>query len=457
MNQQPDPWVPVWARRAVFYHIYPRGFLGAPAANDLSAGVEPRLAALRSWYDHIAGLGVDAILLGPVFQSLSHGYDTVDYLTADCRLGDTALLMQIVDELHERGIRVILDGVFHHTSREFFAFRDLLNNKRDSRYVDWYLVNWAADSAHGDGFAYECWEGDEELPALNLDHPDARRHIFDVARYWLGEVGVDGWRLGAAYGIPPGFWWEFRRTCKEIRPDCFLLAEVIHGDYRTHVAHDLLDSGTNYQGHAAISRSLNEHDFQELRAMSDRAWHPEWGVYKDLILMNFLGNHDVPRILSQLSDSRSMYPALIFLMTAPGIPCLYYGDEVGLRGDPRTPMPAPDAEWPDRGRELYRAIHDLTSIRRAYPSLVFGDFTVLVARDGTFSYLRRINSGRAIVVLNAGDRPAALDVSLGESGIQDGAIFRDALDEAHPEFRVRGGALHIDAIPPMWGRILVSR
>jgi cyclomaltodextrinase len=457
MNQQPDPWTPAWARRAIFYHIYALGFLGAPATNDLSGAVEPRLAKLRRWYDHIAGLGVDAIWMGPVFQSLSHGYDTVDYLTVDRRLGDTALLKQIVDELHGRGIRVILDGVFHHTSREFFAFRDLRSHKRDSRYRDWYLVNWEADSGHGDGFGYECWEGVEELPKLNLDNPDVRRHIFDVARYWLGEVGIDGWRLDVAYCIPPGFWWEFRRVCKEARPDGFLLAELIHGDYRTHVAPDLLDSGTNYQGYAAIWRSLNERNYHELRAVSERAWHPEWGLYKDLVLMNFLGNHDVPRILTQLRDARHIYPALIFLMTAPGIPCLYYGDEVGMREEPRAAMPDPDAEWPDRERTLYPAVARLALIRRSHPPLMFGDFGVLAVSDVTFAYLRRLDSGRAIVALNVDDKPVSLDLPVGTSGIPDGTVFRDELDEAHPEFTVRGGTLHLDAVPPMWGRILVAR
>lgn len=457
MVHQPDPWVPAWARRAVFYHAHTLGLLGAPLSNDLSGPIEPRLADLRKWYDHIAGLGVDTVCLGPVFQSLSHGYDTVDYLTVDRRLGDNELLRQIVKEFHSQGIRVILDGVFHHTSREFFAFRDLCAHERDSRYADWYMVNWDGESGYEDGFACECWGDVEELPKLNLDNPDVRDHLFDVARYWLGEFVIDGWRLDAAYSIPPGFWWEFRRVCKEARPDCFLLGELMHGDYRTHVAHDLLDSGTNYQGHAAVWRSLNERNYDQLRAISERAWHPEWGIYKDLVLMNFLGNHNVSRILAQLNDSRHVYLALIFLMTAPGIPCLYYGDEIGLRDESRAVMLAPDSDWPDREHAIYRVIHRLASIRKSDPSLAFGDFNVLAVSDVTFAYFRRLNEHQAIVALNSDDSPTTLDVPVGASGIQDGAVFLDVLDEERVEFKVRDGVLHLGSVGPMWGRILVAQ
>ncbi|HEC24241.1 MAG TPA: alpha-amylase, partial [Chloroflexi bacterium] len=220
-DRESSGWPPEWARRAIFYHIHPLGFFDAPPVNDRSSAPVPRLAELRRWYDHIAGLGVTAIYFGPLFESLTHGYDTVDYFQVDRRLGDIALLRQIVDELHGRGVRVILDGVFNHTGREFFAFQDIRRNGRASRYQDWYFINWAADSDYGDGFAYEYWADDRGLPRLNLDNPNVRAYFFEVARMWLGDVGVDGWRLDVAYEIGPSFWWEFRRVCKEVRPDSF--------------------------------------------------------------------------------------------------------------------------------------------------------------------------------------------------------------------------------------------
>lgn len=461
-SRRDEPWLPGWAARAVFYHIYPLGFFGAPRQNPGGEPV-PRLAELRRWYDHIAGLGVNAIYIGPLFESGSHGYDTTDYLSVDRRLGDNALLGQLVKELHERKIKVILDGVFNHTGREFFAFRDIRQNRRGSAYKDWYHINWGADSEFHDGFAYDSWQGHQILPRLNLDNPDTRQYIFEVARKWLGEVEVDGWRLDVAGDIAPSFWWEFRRECKAINPDCFLMGEVWTGDYRTWVAPDLLDSGTNYQLYHTIDHVFNEGDLSPLRAVMDRASHPEFGIYKDLTLFNFIGNHDVTRILSQLSDPDDVFPALILLMTIPGIPCLYYGEEVGMTGRKnsddsalRKPMLAPGAAWPDRDHRLYSLIARLAALRRDHASLQFGSFASLDAGQGFFAYLRRHVRENAVVVLNSGPEPLSLGLSLAEEGVRDGAAFRDLLDPAVGAAEVTGGMLSVPPVPPGWGRILIA-
>lgn len=460
---QQSEWPPEWARRAVFYQIYPLGFLDAPPRNDRRSDPVPRLAELRNWYDHIINLGVTAIYFCPVFESLSHGYDTVDFFSIDRRLGDTHLFREIVDELHELGLRVILDGVFNHTGREFFAFQDILQNGRDSQYVDWYFINWGSDSSYRDGFAYDCWENHQSLPRLNLDRPDTRNYIFEVARMWLGDVGMDGWRLDVAYEIDPGFWWEFRRVCKAAKPDCFLLGELIHGDYRKWVAPDLLDSGTNYQLHKAILGSFNDKNFWELKAVMERALHPEWGVFADLTLFNFLGNHDVTRILSELKDPRYFYPALIFLMTAPGIPCLYYGDEVGMHGRKkdgdrvlRRPMLLPDEVWPDKERNIYRETARLAAIRKQHPSLLYGRYAALNAGRTIFSFLRQYVRETAIIAINSGDKPVALSVPAGKEGIPDDTLFTDVLDHARQTYRVENGQLKIDKLWPGWGRIMVA-
>ena len=462
-DRESSGWPPEWARRAIFYHIHPLGFFDAPPVNDRSSAPVPRLAELRRWYDHIAGLGVTAIYFGPLFESLTHGYDTVDYFQVDRRLGDIALLRQIVDELHGRGVRVILDGVFNHTGREFFAFQDIRRNGRASRYQDWYFINWAADSDYGDGFAYEYWADDRGLPRLNLDNPNVRAYFFEVARMWLGDVGVDGWRLDVAYEIGPSFWWEFRRVCKEVRPDSFLVGEMRGGDYRKWVAPDLLDSGTNYQLYRAIGNSLNRADYRELRSVMERAHHPEWGVFNDLVLFNFLGNHAVTRILSRLNDPRHVYAALILLMTAPGIPCLYYGDEVGMQGRRedgdealRQPMPFPGEDWPDRERYLYTQIARLAAIRKEHPALIEGRFAVLEAADTVFSFLRKSPQETALIALNSGGAEAALRLPVGREGIPDGVAFRDVLDPAGGSYTVEGGHLTIEKLWPGWGRILIA-
>ncbi len=455
--------VPEWARDAILYHIYPLGFLGAPPHNDRSQPPVPRLAELRRWYDHISGLNVTAILFGPLFESTSHGYDTVDYFTLDRRLGDNTLFRQIVGELHARGLRVILDGVFHHTGRDFFAFRDLRERGRASPYADWYHVNWFSDSHYGDGFAYDCWEGHESLPRLNLGNAEVRRYIFEVARMWLADMDADGWRLDVAYAVDPAFWWEFRRVCKAAKPDCFLLGELIGGDYRTWVAPDLLDAATNYQLYAAIGRAFNEGDFSVLRAALERAVDAEVGLYRDVALVNFLGNHDVTRILSLLREPRHIYPALIFLLTAPGIPCLYYGDEVGLAGRKeegdavlRRPMPAPEAPWPDAGRNLYRETARLVAIRRAHPALNTGRYATLHAEGGAFAFLRQHVRETAVVILNGGAEPLGLTLPVGMEGIPDGTPFQDVLNADGATFVVRDGVLHVEGIYPAWGRVLVT-
>jgi glycosidase len=462
--QPPASHVPDWALQAIFYHIYPLGFLGAPAHNERSAGVVPRLEGLRRWYDHLAGLGVTAIYSGPLFESHSHGYDTIDYFQIDRRLGDLALFRQIVDELHRRGIRIILDGVFNHTGRGFFAFEDILRHGRDSRYQSWYHLNWGADSHFHDGFGYESWEGYQGLPRLNHASQDVRSYLFEVARMWLGDVGVDGWRLDVAHELPPEFWWEFRQVCKAANPDCFLVGEVIHGDYRTWAAPDLLDGVTNYQLYKAVWSAFNEANLHELKAAVERASHPEWGLYRDIALLNFLGNHDVTRILSQLKEPSHVYPALIFLLTAPGIPCLYYGDEAGLRGSKedgdgalRPPMPAPDAPWPDTERSLYRVIARLAALRRAYPSLASGGYHTLETTATTYSYLRRHAREQVLVTLNTGPEPVPAALYVAQEGIPDGTRFVDLLDEDGAVFTVQGGYLPVEPVYASWGRVLIGQ
>ena len=210
----------------------------------------------------------------------------------------------------------------------------------------------------------------QSLPKLNLDNPAVREYIFDVARMWIGDVGIDGWRLDVAHEIDPQFWWEFRRVCKAVKADCFLLGELVAGDYRRWVAPDLLDSGTDYQLYAPLYRSFNDANFFDLKAAIERSAHAEYGVYRDLILTTFLSNHDVSRIATQLDNPRHTYAAHILMLTLPGIPMIYYGDEISVLGHKddgdfalRLPMPAPD-DWPEQGENLYRVVRKLITIRR---------------------------------------------------------------------------------------------
>jgi glycosidase len=254
----PTP-TPEWFEQGVMYQIYPLGtpgeggggfFGGVPATNDLTTKPTQKLLLLRKWYEHIKTLGVTSIYFSPLFESETHGYDTVDYFMIDRRVGDLESFKAILRELHELGIKVILDGVFNHTGRMFFAFQEIVKagaNWEQCEYKDWYFIS-EGNSTYGDAFAYRSWEGHEELPELNVENEQVRQYLFKVAKFWL-QMGVDGWRLDVAHELPPAFWRDFRTACTEANPEHVLLGEVIHGDYNTWVGpgKGLLHSGTNYQ------------------------------------------------------------------------------------------------------------------------------------------------------------------------------------------------------------------
>ena len=379
--------LPEWANNAVFYQIFPLGYFGAPTVNDQTAKMVPRLKQIRNHYKHFQELGIDAVYFSPLFESGTHGYDTFDYFEIDRRLGDVKLFKQIVKELHEIGIKVVLDGVFNHTGKGHFAFKDLQKNgASDSEFANWYHVGvrrwdyegWC-DAKTGSSFSYDCWEGHPVLPRLNLAEPAVRNHIFDVAKFWLEEVGIDGWRLDVAHEIEPDFWREFRRVCDSVDKDCLLVGEMIHGNYNDWVGHDRLHSGTNYQMSHATWHSLNEHNYEYFY----NALRRENNLFAGLKLVNFLGNHDVKRIASNLDNPAHYTHAMVVLILMKGIPCLYYGDEFGMEGTPedgtdehsggddamRRPMPdtSKPGTWPAVGVSRLALNKKLLKIRKEHP------------------------------------------------------------------------------------------
>ncbi len=414
-------YVPAWARRANIYHIYPLGFFGAPHFGREEDGIHPRLAGLREYYEHIQGLGFNCVQFGPVFESTSHGYDTIDYLQIDHRLGTNDLFKQIVAELHERGIRVIVDGVFNHVSREFASFKDIQQYREKSWRKHWHYVDFSRDSPRHDGFDYQNWEGHYDLVKLNLGERDVREHLFDVSRYWLGEVGIDGWRLDVAYLLPPDFIREFRTACKAAKPDCFLVGEMIHGPYTKWVGPGLLDAGTGYQVHKSIWSAFNSTNMYELKAVLEQSFHPDFGWVKNALLMNFLGNHDTDRIASQLGDPGHLFPAFLILYCLNGVPKVYYGDEVGLEGRKvqgsdapvRQPMPPPDpAHWPKIGSDLATHIHKMGEIRQGSHALTYGNLISLWADNTGLAFLRRSAEETIIIVVNAANEMRSMDIPL---------------------------------------------
>ncbi|NLT73198.1 MAG: alpha-amylase [Chloroflexi bacterium] len=446
-----------WAQNAFFYHIYPLGFCGAPRMNDFSSAPVPRLHQIVDWLDHISSLGANALYLGPVFEASAHGYDTADYYTVDRRLGDGALLAEVVAQAHGRGMRVILDAVFNHVGRDFWAFRDLLEQGQRSRYTGWFAgLDFHKASPYGDPFAYEGWNGHYDLVKLNLAVPEVREHLFGAVETWFHVYGVDGLRLDATDCLETSFLRALAEHCRAVRPDCWLLGEVVLGDYRRFAAPGLLDSVTNYECYKALYSSHVDRNYFELAHALDRQFG-EQGLYRSLPLYNFADNHDVNRVATSLREPAHLFPLYCLLMTMPGVPSLYYGSEWGLPGAkrggddgplrPYLPRPPEGAARPQPA--LPDTIARLAKIRRTTPALYLGDYRTVLVRPEQLAYSRSAEGSSVLVLVNAAASAATLQVPA------SGETLDDLLNPGE-RFQVQGGQASVD-VPPRWARILRVR
>ena len=398
-----------WYDEAIFYHIYPLGMTGAPKQNEYGAPVE-RLNKLLPWISHIKEIGCNAIYIGPLFESVGHGYETTDYKKLDSRLGTNETLKKFVAKCHAQGVRVIFDGVFNHTGRDFFAFKDLKEHRENSRYKDWYCnVNFWGNNSYNDGFSYENWGGYDLLVKLNQRNPEVKDYICDVIRYWVEEFDVDGIRLDAADVLDFDFMKALRHVANEVKPEFWLMGEVIHGDYIRWANADTLHSVTNYHLHKALYSGYNDHNFFEIAHTVKRLNDMCGGVFK---LYNFVDNHDVERIISKLSTPKGFLPVHILLYTLPGVPSIYYGSEFAIEGrkgrgaEADAPLrPELDyEEWMEQMEEnaYMKLISQLGKIRQQVKALSYGDYREqnLTTRQYTFS---RNYEGTTVVVMANND------------------------------------------------------
>ncbi|MGC4189873.1 MAG: alpha-amylase family glycosyl hydrolase [Thermomicrobiales bacterium] len=448
-----------WSREAVVYHIYPLGLLDAPRQNTPGAPVESRLSSLAAWGPHIRDIGANAVYLGPVFESATHGYDTLDYRTVDRRLGTNDDLKALVASWHAQGIRVILDGVLNHVSRDAAPFRDLRERGEASAYRDWFAnVRFGQRSPLGDPFTYEGWSFHYELAKLNLANPDVRAWLFDAVRFWFREFGIDGLRLDAADVMDKAFLRDLAAVCREENPDCFLVGEVVHGDYRHWAGPGMLDSVTNYQAFKALHSSLNDRNLFEVAHAFNREFGPE-GMYRHLPLYNFADNHDVDRVASQVRDPADLYPLYAMLFTMPGIPSIYYASEWGYQGEkrdgwddgplrPAFAMPVPDDA--KAAPDLEGWIARLAEVRAGSPALLDGDYAEAFVKSAQFAYLRRAERQAALVALNVANDPVTIQVA---ADLPDGTPLTDALD-ATVSATVHEGAVTLE-LPARTVRILL--
>ena len=416
-----------WYDEAVFYHIYPLGLTGAPKQNSYGEPVH-RLNTLLPWISHIKGIGCNAIYIGPLFESVGHGYETTDYKKLDSRLGTNEDLTNFVAECHKQGIRVILDGVFNHTGRDFFAFQDIKRNRENSQYKDWYCnVNFWGNNSFNDGFSYDNWGGYDLLAKLNQHNPAVRDYICDVIRFWVREFDIDGIRLDAADVMDFEYMKALRCVANEVKQDFWLMGEVIHGNYARWANEGTLHSVTNYMLHKALYSGHNDHNYFEV---AHTITYVGGMVGKNLNLYTFVDNHDVERIYTKLKNKAHFVPVHVMLYTLPGIPALYYGSEFGIEG--RKERHSDDSLRPALNYEDYKnaaetnectkLIAALGKIRQNTKALMYGEYKQLVLQTTHFAYARVLDGKSVITTVNNADNAVSMNVEAGNSTAYVGAL-----------------------------------
>jgi cyclomaltodextrinase / maltogenic alpha-amylase / neopullulanase len=437
---------PDWVKHAVFYQIFPDRFAKSkmPPTRFLQHDrwedwqAKPTLQGYKGgdlWgvtdkLDYIQDLGINAIYFTPIFQSASnHRYHTHDYYQVDPLLGGNQAFREFLDESHRRNIKVVLDGVFNHSSRGFFFFHDVLENGPHSPWVNWFNVyEWPVNAYNGEFPAnYEGWVGNRALPVFNHDNPEVREYIMEIAEYWI-EFGIDGWRLDVPFEIKTeGFWQEFRDRVKAVNPEAYIVGEV-WGDSRQWLDGTQFDGVMNYlftgptiafaAGDRVILDQVESRDYKPYPLLSAPQYAEkiqnllklyDWQI--QLTQLNLLASHDTARLLTIAdSDVPSVELSTLLLMTYPGAPSIYYGDEVGLPGaidpDSRRGFPV-EADW---NVEIYDYHRQLIALRHAHPALRIGDYQVLHAEGNGYVFVRTLNEEALIVAVNVGT--TALKVNL---------------------------------------------
>ena len=395
----------MWAYESVFYQIYPLGFCGAPFEND--GRLEHRIKKVNDWIPHIKKVGANAIYFSPVFESDTHGYNTRDYTKIDTRLGTNEDFAEVCANLHKEGIKVVLDGVFNHVGRGFWAFQDVLKNREQSTYVNWFArIAFDGNSNYNDGLWYEGWEGNYDLVKLNLRNEDVINHIFDAIRGWVEEFDIDGLRLDVAYCLDHDFIRRLRHFCDELKPDFFLLGETLHGDYNQIMNDEMLHSVTNYECYKGLHSSFNSMNMFEINHSLLRQFGPEnWTLYKGRHLLSFVDNHDVTRVASILNNKKHLPLIYALAFGMSGIPCVYYGSEWGAEGrkedeDPALRVPFDEPQW----NELTDFIAKLSEAKKASKALQYGNFTSTVLTNGQCVFQREWEGERVYVTINATDQ-----------------------------------------------------
>ncbi|KPV59974.1 cyclomaltodextrinase [Paenibacillus sp. A3] len=456
---------PAWVKDAIFYQIFPERFANGDPGND-PEGMEPwggeptpknyfggDLQGVIDHLDHLSALGVNAIYFNPVFRATTnHKYDTADYMTVDPHFGTNETLKKLVEACHERGIRVLLDAVFNHCGHTFPPFLDVKEKGPDSRYAGWFHVReWPLDVKDGiptyDTFAYE-----PIMPKLNTEHPEVKEYLLKVAKYWIEEVDIDGWRLDVANEVDHRFWREFRDVVKKAKPDAYILGEIMH-DSMPWLMGDQFDAVMNYP----LTNIIIEFAAKKERDGASFAYAlgallASYPQQANEAAFNLLGSHDTVRLLTLCDeDKQRMKLATLLQFTLTGTPCVYYGDEIGLTGD-YDPGCRKCMEWDEekQDRELFAFFRQVIALRKQYEALRTGDMTFRFAQenDMRLAYERSLGSDRFIVAVNAGSAADTLILPV------DRDRWKDHLTEE--ELIADSGELHL-RLPANGFRLLLAQ
>ena len=439
-----------WYDEAIFYHIYPLGLTGAPKENSYGEP-EHRLNTLLPWISHIKAIGCNAIYIGPLFESVGHGYETTDYKKLDSRLGTNEDLTNFVAECHKQGVRVILDGVFNHTGRDFFAFQDIKRNRENSPYKDWYCnVNFWGNNSFNDGFSYENWGGFDLLAKLNQHNPAVKEYICDVIRFWVKEYDIDGLRLDAADVMDFEYMKTLRGVANEVKQDFWLMGEVIHGNYSRWANEGTLHSVTNYMLHKALFSGHNDHNYFEV---AHTIQYVNNMIRNGLNLYTFVDNHDVERIYTKLNNKAHFVPVHVMLYTLPGIPSLYYGSEFGIEG--RKERGSDESLRPALNYEDYKdaintnpctqVIAALGKVRQNTKALCYGEYKQLELQTTHFAYARILDGKSVIATVNNCDNEVHMNLEAGNSSEYVGVLTGERVS-------VNGGRIQV-RVPANYGEI----
>ncbi len=407
-----------WYEEAVFYHIYPIGMTGAPKENRQEE-VSHRFPEMERWLDHIEEIGCTAVYIGPLFESTTHGYDTRDYKMVDRRLGDNQDFTAFVKKAHEKNIKIVVDGVFNHTGREFFAFQDIQKNREGSPYRDWYKgVNFGWNSPYNDGFSYEAWRNCYELANLNLQNPQVRDYLLDVIDFWIDTFDIDGIRLDCADCLDFYFMEEMRRRTQSRKEDFWLMGEVIHGDYSRYIqdGQKMLHSVTNYELHKGLYSGHNDHNYFEIAHTIRREFDENGGIYRGMKLYSFVDNHDVDRIFTKLKVKEHIYPVYTLLYTLPGIPSLYYGSEWGIEGrkegandDPLRPRVDEKMLEEVKDSPVLEWVKKLGQLHKKFSScLAEGRYRELLLTNRQYAFARFTEKDGLLTAVNNDEKEAEL-------------------------------------------------